>query len=50
MMDQVTGLRARDVTECILSVHTGVIKELLVTAGDVSKHLVLWKLLLEYIN
>ena len=37
-------------TECILSGHAGVSKELLVTASDVSKRFVLWRLLLEYIN
>ena len=37
-------------TECILSDHTGVSKELVVTASDMSKCLVLWRLLLEYIN
>ena len=52
VIDQVTSLRERGVTECILSGHVGVTcsKELLVTAGDVSKRLVLWRLLLEYIN
>ena len=50
MIDQVTSLRERGVTECILSGHAGVSKELLVTASDVSKRLVLWRLLLEYIN
>ncbi len=37
-------------TECILSGHAGVSKELVVTASDMSKCLVLWRLLLEYIN
>ena len=37
-------------TECILSGHAGASKELLVTASDVSRRLVLWRLLLEYIN
>ena len=50
VIDQVTSLRERGVTECILSGHAGVSKELLVTASDVSKRLVLWRLLLEYIN
>ena len=50
VIDQVTSLRERGVTECILSGHVGVSKELLVTASDVSKCLVLWRLLLEYIN
>ena len=49
-IDQVTSLRERGVTKCILSGHAGVSKELLVTASDMSKCLVLWKLLLEYIN
>ena len=49
-MDQVTSLRERGVTKCILSGHAGVSKELLVTASDVSKRLVLWRFLLEYIN
>ena len=34
----------------ILSGHAGVSKALLVSASDVSKHLVLWRLLLEYMN
>ena len=50
VMDQVTSLRERGVTECILSGHARVSKELLVTASDVSKRLVLWRFLLEYIN
>ena len=50
VIDQVTSLRERGVTECILSGHAGVSKELLIIAGDVSKRLVLWRLLLEYIN
>ena len=37
-------------TECILSGHAGVSKELVVTASDMSKCLLLWRLLLEYIN
>ena len=37
-------------TECILSGHAGVSKELVMTASDMSKCLVLWRLLLEYIN
>ena len=32
VIDQVTSLRERGVTECILSGHAGVSKELLVTA------------------
>ena len=36
MIDQVTSLRERGVTECILHGHAGVSKELLVTASDVS--------------
>ena len=47
MIDQVTSLRERGVTEYILSGHAGVSKELLVTASDVSKRLVLWRVLLE---
>ena len=43
-------MRERGVTECILSGHAGVSKELLVIASDMSKCLVLWRLLLEYIN
>ena len=37
---------------CVYSVamHAGVSNELLVTASDVSKRLVLWRLLLEYIT
>jgi len=50
VIDQVTSLRERGVTKCILSGHAGVSKELLVTASDMSKCLVLWRLLLEYIN
>ena len=50
MIDQVTSLRERGVTECILSGHAGVSKKLLVTASDVSKRLVLWRLLLKYMN
>ena len=50
VIDQVTSLRERGVTECILSGHAGVSKELLVIASDMSKCLVLWRLLLEYIN
>ena len=45
-----TSLRERGVTECTLSGHAGVSKELVVTASDLSKCLVLWRLLLEYIN
>ena len=37
-------------TECILSGHAGLSKELVVTTSDMSKCLVLWRLLLEYIN
>ena len=40
----------RGVTEWRVSGHAGVTKESLVTASDVSKCLVLWRLLLEYIN
>ena len=47
MTDKVTSLRERDVAKCILSDHPGVSKELLVTA---SERLVLWRLLLEYMN
>ena len=36
-------------TEWIHSDHPGVSNELFVAASDVSKHLVLWGLLLEYI-
>ena len=50
MIDQATSLRERDVTDCIISGHAGISKELLVTASDASKRLVLWRLLLEYIN
>ena len=50
MIDQVTSLSERGVMECILSGHAGVSKELLVTVSDMSKCLVLWRLLLEYIN
>jgi len=50
VIDQVTSLREQGVTECILSGHAGVSKELLVTASDMSKCLMLWRLLLEYIN
>ena len=48
VIDQVTSLRAieRGVTECILNGHAGDSKELLVTASDVSKRLVLWRLVL----
>ena len=49
-IDQVTSRRERGVTECILSGHAGVNMKLLVTASDVSKGLVLWRLLLEYIS
>ena len=37
-------MRERGVTACILSGYPGVSKELLVTASDVSKHLVLQRL------
>ena len=37
-------------TECILGGHAGVNMKLLVTASDMSKGLVLWRLLLEYIS
>ena len=50
VIDQVTSRRERGVTECILSGHAGVNMKLLVTASDVSKGLVLWRLLLEYIS
>ena len=50
LINQVTSLRERGVTECIISVHAGVSKELLVIASDMSKCLVLWRLLLEDIN
>ena len=50
VIDQVTSRRERGVTECILSGHPGVIMKLLVTASDVSKGLVLWRVLLEYIS
>ena len=50
VIDQVTSLRERGVTKSILSGHAGVSKELLVTAGNMSKCLALWRLLLEYIN
>ena len=46
VIDQVTSLRERGVTECISfrSGHAGVSKELLVTASDMSKCLVLWSI------
>jgi len=50
VIHQVTSLRERDVTDCIISGHAGISKELLVTASDASKGLVFWRLLLEYIN
>ena len=50
VIDQMTSLRERGVTECILSGHPGVSNELSVTTSDVSKRLVLWRLSLEYIN
>ena len=50
VIDQVTSLRERGVTECILYGHAGVSKEFLVTASDMSECLVLWRLLLENIN
>ena len=44
VIDQITSLRECGVTECILSGHAGVGKELVVTASDMSKCLVLWRL------
>ena len=44
VMDWGTSLRERGVTECILSGHAGVIKELLATASGVSKGLEKWPL------
>ena len=49
VIDQVTSRRERGVMECILGGHAGV-NMLLVTASDMSKGLVLWMLLLEYIS
>ena len=50
MINQATSLREQGVMECIHSGYAGVSKELLVTASDVSKCLVLWRLFLEYIH